>query len=329
MKKAAVVLCSLLAACGMRNHSSEIHLAAAQGSLGHMPVALADALGFYQAEGLAVTVELLPGTKTVEALLAGSADAASGVYEQTIQLAAEGQALRCFALLTHRDSRGLVVAPTRTGIRTIADLKGRNIGVSGLGSATQMFASHLLLRHGVKPEEVSFVGIGMGSAGLSAIERGVIDAAAVASGDFIRIRAKYPGAVVLADAITPEGSRAIFDSEVYPAMALLAKAEWLATHPEQARKLARAMRRTLAWLAGNSPAAIRDKLPPEYRTGDEALDLEALRVMKTIYSRDGVMPAGGPEVVVKALAATQEKVRVAGIDLTKTYTDAFVREEKK
>lgn len=330
MKRAAVMVSLLLAfACGRHKSDPLIHVAAAQGSLGHMPVALAHALGFFEQARLPVSMELLPGTKTLEALLAGSADAVGGVYEQTLQLAADGQRVQSFVLLTARDSRGLVVAPNRPAIRTLGDLRGRTIGVAGLGSATQTFAAHLLLRHGVRPEDASFVGIGMGRTGIAAIERGMVDAAALASGDFIHIRTKYPQLFILADTTTPAGSKAIYGTEMYPGVAFLAKTTWLESHAAEAKRLAQAVQRTLRWLGEHSPAEIRAKLPPEYRTEDEALDLEALRVMKTIYSRDGVMPAEGPVAVRNALATTQEKIRGASIDLSQTYTNEFIREKTR
>jgi NitT/TauT family transport system substrate-binding protein len=45
---------------------------------------------------------------------------------------------------------------------------------------------------------------------------------------------------------------------------------------------------------------------------------------KDSFSKDGIMPPEGAEVVRKALAFTLENVRNAHFDLTETYTNQFV-----
>jgi NitT/TauT family transport system substrate-binding protein len=43
-----------------------------------------------------------------------------------------------------------------------------------------------------------------------------------------------------------------------------------------------------------------------------------------MFSPDGRMPSEGTEVVRTLLAGSMEKVRNAAIDLSKTYTNAFI-----
>jgi NitT/TauT family transport system substrate-binding protein len=175
---------------------------------------------------------------------------------------------------------------------------------------------------------VDIVSIGAGRSGIASIERGVVDAASVATAELFRLRTNFPDLVVLADSSTPQGSKAILGSEFFPAIAALARADWLERNPDRARKIVRALNRTIAWMRENTPEKIRERMPAEFITDNAAGDLETLRVTKTLLSVDGVMPPGGPEAVRNVLAATQEKIRTARIDLSTTYTNNFVLEKQ-
>lgn len=317
----------LLLGCARPSKDTPVRIVIAQGSLGHLPVVLASELRFFHAQDVAVEIEQIPNpSKALEALLANSADAVTGNLETALLLAVDGRHVRSFVNLVARDIRGIVAMPGRKDLHSIQDLKGRNVGVGGLGSATHTFLKHLLIQHAVEPGGVSVAGIGLGRSAIAAFERGVVDAASMAAGDLLHLKHKYPHLVVLADSSTIEGSRAIYGSDTFPTVSLLARPEWLQAHPAEARKIARALQQTLQWLQESSPLQIRERIPASTLSADVAADLAAIQAMKAFWSRDGVMPASGPETVRKALAVTQEKMRNASIGLAETFTNQFVLE---
>jgi NitT/TauT family transport system substrate-binding protein len=273
-----------------------------------------------------VEIEQIPNpSKAIEALLAGSADLVAGNFEAVLLLAADGQKLQSIMNIVARDIRGVVALPDKN-VRSLRDLRRRNVGVSGLGSATHTFLKHVLIQNGIQPDDVSMAGIGMGRSGIVALERGLVEAASVAAGDLLHLKHKYPQLVVLADSSTPHGSTAIYGSEALPTVSLLCRPAWLETHPTEVRKIVRAIQQSLQWLHDNTPAEIRGRMPAAALTGDVAEDLAAIAAMKGFWSSNGLMPAAGPETVRKALAVTQEKIRVAQIDLAKTFTNQYVWE---
>lgn len=292
-----------------------------------MPAALADSLGYFKEEGMAVTFEMLAtSAKAAEALIAGSTDVITGIYEQTLQLAAEGRSLRSFVLVSG-DVRALVALP-RSGIRSLRDLKGRTLGVPGPGGANHLFANYVLTRHGMHPVDINVAAIGLGQSSVAAMERGIVDAGSIGGNDLFYLKIKHPGLNILADTSTPEGSMAVYGSKQFPTCVLLARSEWLEQHPDKARKIARAMKRALQWLQAHSPEQIRERVPEAYRMSDRDVEVESLRLMKTIWSKDGVMPLDGPETVRRVMAVTNEKIRDGKIDLSKTYTNQFVKEAR-
>src|SRR3546814_9030372 len=71
-----------------------------------------------------------------------------------------------------------VSTKTMAGYKTPADLKGKKIGVTAPGSSTNMMASFFLSKHGLKPNDVAYIGVGAGQGAITALRTGQIDAIA-------------------------------------------------------------------------------------------------------------------------------------------------------
>ena len=52
---------------------------------------------------------------------------------------------------------------TMANYKTPADLKGKKIGVTAPGSSTNMMVNFFLAKHGLKPSDVSIIGVGAGA----------------------------------------------------------------------------------------------------------------------------------------------------------------------
>ena len=322
-------LCVLVGACA-RRPSDGAHVRVAVGGQNQMiylPTTLAQELGFYREEGLDVELQdLAGGAKALQALLGGSADVVSGFYDHTIQMAAEGRALVAFVTMLRFPGLVLVASPqSAEKVKTIEDLKGRVAGVTTAGSSSQMLLTYLLQRHGVPADSVSITAIGSAATAIAAIERGKVDAGMMADPSFTLVAKRNPGARVLADLRTAEGVKAAFGTDTYPASVLYSTAEWIRVNHDAAAKLARAITRTLGWMQTHSPQEIADRTPKVFRGEDDALYVQALTASMPMFSPDGAMTAGGAEQVRTLLAESMDKVRGAAIDVSKTYTNEFVR----
>jgi NitT/TauT family transport system substrate-binding protein len=299
-----------------------------QAQLIYLAATLAEELGFYGDEGLAVTLQDFPGgQKSLEALLGGSTDVVCGFYDHTIVMAAQGDAsksreLRSFVAMLRYP--GLVAVASKPGIERIEDLKGKIVGVSAVGSSTHFFLNHLLATHRMKPEDVSTASIGMSATAVGAMTHGKVDAAIMTDPALEVVRKQLPGAKILADTRTAEGTRAVFGVDSYPSAVLYSTAPWMDSHHDEAGRLARAITRTLAWMRSHSPEEIRAKMPPAFRTEDASTDLDGLQSLKGMLSEDGRMTAESAEAVRKVLAGSLENVRSANIDLARTYTNEFL-----
>jgi sulfonate transport system substrate-binding protein len=295
-----------------------------QNQLIYLPTTLARELGFYREEGLEVELQdHAGGAKALQAMIGGSADVVSGFYDHTIQMAAEGRPLVAFVTMLRFPGLVLATSP-QSPVTRIEDLKGHVVGVTSPGSSSHMLLTFLLHRHHVPVESVSVTGIGGAGTAIAAIERGKVDAGMMTDPAFTIVQRRAPGVRILADLRHAEGVKDAFGTATYPASVLYASAEWVRTRRDTATRLARAIRRTLAWLQAHTPREIADRTPADFRGEDPGLYADAVKNTMAMFSPDGVMNADGAEAVRTLLAQSMDKVRNATIDLSATYTNELV-----
>src|SRR3546814_2960868 len=61
-------------------------------------------------------------------------------------------------------------------VKSPADLKGKTLGVTGLGSSTDFLTQYLVSRNGLKPGEFALLGVGAGNTFIAAMKQGQIAA---------------------------------------------------------------------------------------------------------------------------------------------------------
>jgi NitT/TauT family transport system substrate-binding protein len=306
-----VVLAALAAAVGCRN-SHPLPRVRVAIFRGEEMTPLAQALGHFAAEGLDLEVnELASTSKAMQALFGGSAEVVTGGYDHAIHLAAEGRAARSFIVLTTRSPLALVARR----IRRIEELKGATVGISAFGSSGQHFVTYLLHRHGLTEKDVKFAITGGGhGVTVASIEHARLDAIVTLPPSLAILRARIPDLEILANGTTVEGTREIFGVDRYPGVCMMAQADWMGANRETVARLARAMRKTLAWVREHSAEQMQAQLRKREGLPEE---LEGLRATIASCSPDGRMPAGGPEAVRRMLAASYPGV--SSVDLSSTY----------
>lgn len=317
-----------------------------QAQLIYLAATLAQELGYYSEEGLAVTLQDFPGgQKSLEALYGGSADVVCGFYDHTIVMAAQSvmdaqgaasaeapareraRELRAFVAMLRYPGLVAVAAAPSSGKKTIVrveDLKGKIVGVSSAGSSTHFFLNYLLVTHGMKPDDVSVASIGMSATAVGALTHGKVDAAIMTDPALEVVLKQSPAVRILADSRTAEGTQAVFGVDTYPSVVLYSTVPWLDAHGAEAKRLARAITRTLDWMRSHSSEEIREQMPQQFRTGDAATDIAGLHSLKAMLSEDGRLTPESAAMVRKVLSVSLETVRSANIDLSKTYTNEFL-----
>jgi NitT/TauT family transport system substrate-binding protein len=331
--RASLVLATLLISIAGCNPHGETRRAAhvrvavgGQTQLIYLPLTLAEKLGYYREQGLDVHIDdFAGGSRALQSLLGGSADVVCGYFDHTVQMAADGRELKAFVAILRYPGLIAVRAPRpRLRIVSLADLKGAMVGVTAPGSATHFFLNYLLMRNGLRAEDVSVTSIGASSASaIAAIERNQVDAGIVVEPTFTQLQDRIPDIHVLADTRTAGGVKATFGVDEYPAAVLYAPESWLTAHHTEARRLAAAIVRTLDWIQSHAPEQIAALVPEFVGTDSDAYE-RAVVNMLAAYSRDGRLNEAGAKAVHDVLALSLEKVRTADIDLRQTFTNDYL-----
>src|SRR5436305_10953356 len=162
----SIILVLILAACGSSTTTTTTsngttttvtHLSIMVGGLSkqiYLPNELAQRLGYFAQQGLDVTlIDEASGQSAEDQVLAGQVDAGSGSYNHTIDLQASGKNMECVVQLDIAPGEAEVVSAKEAGqIHSMSDLKAKNLGVTELGSGTQVLTMALLHKVGISPD---------------------------------------------------------------------------------------------------------------------------------------------------------------------------------
>jgi NitT/TauT family transport system substrate-binding protein len=170
---------------------------------------------------------------------------------------------------------------------------------------------------------VSIIGIGAGANVISAVDQGRVDVISQTD-PAVTILEKDGKVKVIAESRTPEGTVSLFGGPM-PAASFYSPIEFVKKNPNTVQALTNATVRALIWMQDASPQQILDTVPEEYTLGNKAMYLFAYNNVKTAYSKDGLFSEAGAATTLKALAASNPKLKPEEIRLGETYTNEFVK----
>jgi NitT/TauT family transport system substrate-binding protein len=215
-----------------------------------------------------------------------------------------------------------MVSTKHPEIQTPADLKGKNLGVTSIGSGTQTVTSAIIGKAGLSPtNDVKFVPVGAGSTFIAAMKQGAIDAGMTTEPTISRLIAAGD-ARILVDLLTPSNTRKALGGD-YPFIGIFMENDYVAAHKDTTQHLVNAYVKTLRWMKSHTAAEIADKMPADYYAGDKVAYVAALKNQLSIFGSDCKMPQGGPETVLKIDQDFVASMKGKTADLSKTYTNEF------
>jgi NitT/TauT family transport system substrate-binding protein len=300
------------------------------GCLCYLPTMLAQQLGEYEKAGLEVElINFKGGSQALTAVLGGSADVVSGYFDHCVNLAAKNQAMQAFVVYDRYPGFALVVSPKHaTSINSIKDLAGKKVGVSAPGSSTDFFLKYMLSKHGVDPNSIGVIGVGLEATAVAAMEQGTIDAAIMLDPAITLLQGKFKDLKILSDTRTQHDTMEVFGGE-YPGGALYTRVDWIAKHEKETQALTNALVATLKWIHSHTPEEILAKMPDELVGPDRQLYLAALKNTIPMYSTTGRMDPKGAQAVLAVFSQSVPEIAKANIDLSKTYSNKYVEQANK
>ena len=127
----------------------KVRFSVSAASIAEVPFRIANIKGFYREEGRDVEVILIRGAVGMQALLGGSVDytSASG---STIAAAVRGIPVKLVFIASAKPQFDLIAQPS---IRSIADLKGKHVGISSRGGAIDLLTQLIVQKNGLVPNK--------------------------------------------------------------------------------------------------------------------------------------------------------------------------------
>lgn len=222
-----------------------------------IPYHVAKEHGYFADEGLDVTFEYFDGSSALtQQIIAGNVDAGSPSMGAVFNAIVQGHDLKQIFTWQYK-SVFTIATPADAGIETVADLKGKAIGVSELSGGEVPIVRAVLREAGLtEGEDVQIIPVGEGSAlTVNALQRGQVHAYSSNMFDVAAIRA----AGIPMDIIMP-ASVANF-----PGNGIIVTAETIEEKPEQLQGLVRALARAVVYVANNRDEAfeLAKRLAPE------------------------------------------------------------------
>ena len=143
------------------------------------PFAVAKYMGYFKEEGLDVTFVTVRGSNEAAMQIStGSADIAAASPADEIIGLQPGKDLnvKFFYDLYYRNIWSLSV-PEGTPIKAVTELKGKKLGVIGMGSAGVAFGRAFLTAASLDPDkDVTFLPVGVGAQAINAVQQKFVDA---------------------------------------------------------------------------------------------------------------------------------------------------------
>lgn len=279
-----------------------------------LPVFLADTGGFYEKQGLKVSIiSAEGGTRGLQVLMSGEMQAMHVGLAPVVQANAQGADLRLVAATTNT----LPIALYATRKTTPPLPKGGTIGISTFGSETDIAVTLALKQLGMSRDDVTISQIGGSSQRFAALIAGRIDAAPLLEPTITA--AKLRGFTPVVD-LAAQKSPWIFD-------AVVVTRSYMQEHPDTIRRFLKAyIEGAIRALA--DPAFAKDTISKRLKTNDPAVIEASYEEFKRLMPLDAAPSADGAKSVIAELEAMKVPVgsKDAGDYLDLRFIDALKKE---
>ncbi len=289
----------------------------------YLPYQLAQNLGFYKKYGVNVqlSTEQNGGVGAEDAMASGQVDLAGAWYVHTIDFQQKGKNVVDIVQLSGAPGEREMCAKS-ANITSPSQWSGKTVGVTDLGSGTDNLTVYLAAHAGLSTKKFSRAAVGAADTFVAALQHNRIACGMTSQPTAGAVESKGIGYTAF-NLATTAGARQWLGG-VYPAAAVLARADWVASHQKETQAVVNALVATMHWINTHSAAQIADAMPPSFVSNGlttKAVYAAELAADKGQVLPDGMMPAGAPQtaLAVDKLAGNITKP----VNLATTYTNQY------
>lgn len=220
---------------------------------------IAEALGYYEEEGLDVELTTITGDSPAAALFADEVQFLFFGSEAVPMFNTQGQNCKILLGCNSRIGMTLVGSPST---KSISDLKGKVVSAAEPGSSPRAFVYSALSQAGLDPEnDVTYVSMQVFASAAALAEEQI--QCAYASGALLDYMVGM-GCNVLVDTSDPATHQAVLGSEDYTTHVAIATDKYIQENPEVVQKFTNAMYKAILWIQNHSAEEIAEVLTPYF-----------------------------------------------------------------
>src|SRR4051794_7494241 len=275
------------------------------------PIFTAVEKGFFKEEGLDVSLVKCEWANYKDVLALGGFDITHHLVMYFLKPIEQGLDVK-FTAGIHRGCLR-VQASANSSIQKIQDLRGKRIGVPGMGTPPFIFANRVLGANGIDAgKEITWRVFPAGELGL-ALDKGEVDAVADSEpiGSLLLAQGKVKN-------VADQSKDAPYKDEY--CCAVIVSGKFLANNPKAASGATRALLKAAKWVEANPAAAARLSVEKKYLASSPELNTVAISHLRYIPS------VSGADAAVRSAAA---EMKIAGMlspstDVAELAKRAFV-----
>jgi NitT/TauT family transport system substrate-binding protein len=306
----AVALLGLLPGCKRKEQSTAESNKVRVGYIGltcEAPIFTAVEKGFFKEEGLDVTLVRCEWANYKDVLALGGYDVTHHLVMYFLKPIEQGLDVK-FTGGIHRGCLR-VQAGVKGNVRTVADLRGKRIGVPGMGTPPFIFANRVLGANGIDPsKEITWLVFPAGELGL-ALDKGEVDAVADSEpiGSMLIAQGKVRN-------VADQAADMPYSLEY--CCAVLVNGKFLAKNPKASAAATRALLKAAKWVEANPAAAAKLSVEKKYLAS--TIEQNAVAISHLRY----VPSVSGAETAVKLASAEMKR---AGMLAPSTDVEALAK----
>jgi NitT/TauT family transport system substrate-binding protein len=212
-----------------------------------LPAYTAAAQGFFGRHDLTVQiVAFSAGSDLVKAMAGGTVDVAEATGLDVVSAAASDVDLKAFYGTAAQTPMSVIVKAS-SPIHSVADLKGRSIGISKFGSLTDFEVRTIAQKSGIPLTAIKEVPLGAPSANTAALARGDVDAIMLPIGFSYTLQASgTPVTAIPVAGLTPDSQFAV----------LAASSGYLSKHKAEATNLVAAYSEAITFIQSHEEVSV-------------------------------------------------------------------------
>lgn len=295
-------------------------------TLRHIPLFLAQSLGFFEHESLKVRLINLPAdTHTLEQQVTVRTEVFAGSFERVLYLHAQGLSNQAFLMMTRSPGVVLLMRAQHESYAQISnnlsELAGLRWGVGPQGGLAHRVAMLTLLRSGMKSSDVQWSHTAQEIQLIKDFESQKVDVVALT--DLFATQLERASNIrVLIDTRTQRDTEWLYAGPS-AGLTLSANSTFIERNPLTIQALTQAVLKAMVWMRTASPSDLTRHVPKSLLETNAAVFFGAWLRAREGFSSDGVLPDGAAMNMLKTLHRLQLVSESSPVNPANTFNNRF------